>query len=289
MRPNAALSLCISSVLLTGCLVTEDATPSVEAGAKFASAFVFRGQTNVDRPVIQPNLRVSMDAIGDTFIQASMFGNIDAQNNTGSAWFPDGHAGKFTEVDLGVSIGKSFFWEEADMGVTLTAGVETYILPNGLEFPFGERGNTSEVVLAAEFDILETNPYVVFHYDFDEVDGTYTTFGIREQFPLGLVADSLGAWAITLDGSISYTSSAEANWLYGLDEAGFADLRGSMVLTYDYDDRTQFNLGIHGSTIVDNTLDEWFTTLANSSSAFGANSAIADDVIWATLGVTWVF
>ena len=136
---------------------------------------------------------------------------------------------------------------------------------------------------------VKANPYVVYHYDFDEVRGSYFRFGIRESFPFSMFSDSLEKLSLTLDGSIAYASSAQSSWLYGLDEAGFADLQGSILLNYEYDDRTTITAGLHGSSIVDSTLDDWFSTLNSSQPAFGAPGPIRDDILWGSLNFSWVF
>ncbi len=83
---------------------------------------------------------------------------------------------------------------------------------------------------------------------------------------------------LELDGSIGYAGRDQAAWMYGLEQSGWADLRGSVMLNYDWDDRTTLQLGLHASTIVASTLDTWFDDLG-----------IDSDVYWVSLGVNWHF
>lgn len=258
-----------------GCIVPKDAKPDVALGATFATKFVFRGMTLVDNPVIQPKLGVAIPVVTGDRITVQGEASMDLRNDTGGAWFPDGHAGRFTQIDFDVGYQKTLG------DVTFVGGVHSYNLPNGLEFPNGERGSTSEVYLVATAEVLEANPYLEIHYDFDEVRGGYYRGGIREDIPLTsemVEGTKRPKWLLALDGSLGYVSEAQGSWMYGLGEAGFADLRGEMVVKYAYDARTQISAGVHGSLIVDNTIDSWFSDLR-----------IDDDPIWFTLGVAWAF
>jgi hypothetical protein len=222
--------------------------------------------TLVDNPVVQPKLAVGMPTTWGDRIGVEAEASMDLRNDTGGAWFPDGHAGRFTQIEFQASY-------QRDLGpLRLRGGVHSYNLPNGLEFPNGERGGTTEVFVLASAEVLEANPYAIVHYDFDEVRGAYYRAGIAEDIPLG---DKL---ALGLDGSLGYVSEAQASWMYGIGENGLADLRGEIVLKYKYDARTELRAGVHGSMIVDDTLDDWFAELG-----------IDDDPIWFTAGVAWTF
>lgn len=259
-------SLSVACLLSAGCFVARDKQPSIDVGAVLASRFVHRGMTLVDNPVLQPSLAVGLPTTTGDMIGLRAEGSMELRDDTGGAWFPDGHAGRFTQIEM---VGD---YTTKLGGVDLTGGVHSYNLPNGLEFPNGERGGTNEVFLTASMEVLEARPYVWWHYDFDEVEGAYYRAGLREDFPL---AESL---TLEVDGSLGYASSAQSTWMYGISESGFADLRGSIELVWAYDDRTKLTGGVHASMIVDDTIDEWFAQLG-----------IDDDPIWFTLGVGWAF
>ena len=266
MNPRLAGLLAVSSAVATGCIVPEGASPSVGLGAELASKFVHRGMTQVDRPVLQPRLSIQLPTVDEDTIQIAARGNVDLSNSTGDAWFPDGHAGRFTSIDFFADYRKTIG------DVTLRGGVFNYNLPNGLEFPNGERGATTEVFAVVSANVLEATPYVSWHYDFDEVRAPYYRAGITESFDLG------DGWTSVLDGSIGYATSAQSAWLYGIDESGFADLRGQAVVNWQVDPRTQLQAGVNGSAILDSTIDDWFSQLG-----------IDDDPIWFSLGVAWAF
>jgi hypothetical protein len=216
--------------------------------------------------VLQPELAVAVPTNWGDRIALAAEASMDLRNDTGGAWFPDGHAGRFTQIEFQGSY-------QRNLGaLTVRGGVHSYNLPNGLEFPNGERGGTTEVFVLASADVLEANPYVSVHYDFDEVRGAYYRGGIAEDIPLD------DKWSIALDGSLGYVSEAQASWMYGIGESGWADLRGEIVLKFKFDARTELSAGVHGSLIVDDTIDEWFGDLR-----------IDDDPIWFTAGVAWTF
>jgi hypothetical protein len=128
------------------------------------------------------------------------------------------------------------------------------------------------VFLLASTEVLEATPYIGIHYDFDEVRGAYYRAGITEGIPIG------SEWSINLDGSLGYVSEAQASWLYGLGESGLADLRGSLTLQYQYDERTLLNIAAHGSAMMNSVQDRWFRDLG-----------IDDDPIWFSMAVQWTF
>ncbi|MFK7739000.1 MAG: hypothetical protein AB8H80_01660 [Planctomycetota bacterium] len=267
MTRRLAGLLLLISISASGCFVPDDAQPTVGLSGELASKFVHRGMTQVDRPVVQPRLRVNLPTTSGDTIGFTAGGNVDLSNSTGDAWFPDGHAGRFTEIDFVAD-----YERQLNDTFRIRAGIFNYNLPNGLEFPNGERGATTEIFATLSANVLDATPYVSWHYDFDEVRGAYYRGGITEGFEL---AENV---VLTLDGSIGYVSGQQGSWLYGLDEAGFADLRGSATVAWQVDGRTQLTGGVHGSLIVDSTIDEWFALIN-----------IDDDPIWFTLGVNWLF
>ncbi len=258
-------SLCALAVLASGCILPKDQHPTVTLGTTLASKFVHRGQTLVNQPVLQPKMQVESPTVDGGGMRITAEANMDLRNNTGAAWFPDGHAGRFTQIEF---VG-AYSRQVGD--VDLEVGVHSYNLPNGLEFPLGERGATTEVFVTASMEVLEARPYFSINYDFDEVRACYLRGGITEDFDLG------GGLLLNLDGSLGYAASSQSAWMYGIDEGGFADLRGTAELGYRYDERTVLSFGLNGSTIMDKTLRRWFV----NDLGFDA------DPIWITLGVVW--
>lgn len=266
MHRRVASCLALLPLAAAGCIVSEDAKPEVGFGATLATRFVHRGMTLVDNPVVIGELGVQLPTIHGDTLAVEVEGAMELRNDTGGAWFPDGHAGRFTQIEFQASHQRQFG------DVAVRAGVHSYNLPNGLEFVNGERGGTTEVFVLASANVLEASPYFGIHYDFDEVRGGYYRAGIAEDIPLG--AD----WSLALDGSLGYASEAQAVWMYGLPDSGLADLRGEAVLRWQYDKRTRLLAGVHGSMMVNSDQDRWFRDLG-----------IDDDPIWFTFGVNWVF
>lgn len=275
MHRRVVGSLALVSFTAAGCIVPKDAHPTVALGGKFATKFVHRGMTNVDNPVVRPEINVLLPVENGDTIRVRTEAVIELRNDTGDAWFPDGHAGRATQLEAQVGYQRRFG------DVTLFAGGHSYNLPNGTEFVNGERGGTTEVFLIASAEVLEANPYFEIHYDYDEVRGAYYRGGIAEDIPLGsevLEGTTMPRWSIALDGSLGYVTEAQSSWLYGFDQAGLADLRGEIALRYQFDPRTVLSISVDGSMIVDGDIDDWFQQLG-----------IDDDPIWFTAGVLWVF
>lgn len=267
MNRRLAGLLCLVSASATSCFVPKDTQPSVGLGTTFLTKFVHRGMTQVDRPVLAPRMQIAMPTTWGDRIGVTARGFLELSDSTGDAWFPDGHSGRFTEIDFIAQ-----YERQLNDTFNVRAGVFNYNLPNGLEFPNGERGATSEVFVQVSANVLEATPYFRWNYDFDEVRAPYYRAGLQEGFELA------EDWSLTLDGSIGYVTSAQGSWLYGLDVAGMADLRGSATVNYRYDERTTLSGSVEGSMIVDSEIDDWFTLLN-----------IDDDPIWFTLGVNWTF
>jgi hypothetical protein len=150
MNFRVAGLLGVCSVIAASCIVPEDANPRVAISADLATKFVHRGMTNVDKPVVQPRMAVELPTESGDRMHFVAGGTIELSNDTGDAWFPDGHAGRFTQIDL-------FADYEKQLGdvFTVRAGIFSYNFPNGLEFLNGERGSTTEVFTILSANVLE--------------------------------------------------------------------------------------------------------------------------------------
>ncbi len=65
-----------------------------------------------------------------------IWANMDLHKGTGQAWFPDEHAGKFSQIDFDVS------WARELRGSFPKAGLPQHNLQQGAEFLTSERGKT---------------------------------------------------------------------------------------------------------------------------------------------------
>ena len=275
MNYRVAALLCVISVTATGCFIPEDAQANVSLGGEFATKFVHRGMTQVDRGVFQPRMSIALPTVNGDRISVTTLANMDLSNDNGDAWFPRGHAGRFTEIDF-----RAAYDTQLNDTFHVSAGVFSYNLPNGQEFandgrggPGDERGGTNEVFVTVSANVLEATPYFSWHYDFDEVRAAYYRVGLTESFEIN------DTWNVVLDGSLGYATSGQSDWLYDLDKAGWADLRGKVVVNYRYDNRTTISGGLHGSSIQKGALDSWFNDVGVPN----------DDPVWFSLGVNWNF
>jgi hypothetical protein len=253
-------------ISLSGCLVAPGTRPGVHIDSFLMTKYIHRGQVEVNDPVVQGNANIDLPTKDGGTLSLGALGNVNLRNKNGGGWFPDGKAGKFTEVDLSASYSRQV------AGIDVRGGVETYVLPDGPEFPFGVRGTTTEVFGAIGKDLAGFYPQFTMHYDWDEVDGYYLESSLSRDFKL---FEKLTAEASV---GLGYSDKDHSDWTYGIAESGLADGRGSVTLFYDYDESTTFQLGVAYSTIIDKDLRDWFDIID-----------IEPDNFWITFGVGWSF
>ena len=260
---------------LTGasCIVPDGAQPRASLSVDAATKFVHRGMVQNENGVIQPSAIIQLPAKRDGQIVARVWANSDLTNDTGDAWLPDGHAGKFSQIDF------NLLYVQQLEDFTITSGFISYMLPNGLEFPFGERGETSEFMVEAVYtpprDTLPVKPFAAVHYDFDEVEGFYLRGGANHQLAFGDEEET----QLTTILSIGWMDQSMAFWNYAdPDNQGLADASLRTTLTHKLGPHTTLNGFVAYSTIVDGGLREWFDTIA-----------IDPDQLYAGVGVSWTY
>jgi hypothetical protein len=262
----AAMGVCV----LTGCIFTKE-RPSLQFNVEAATQYNHRGMVQNDRGVAQPELTADLPVSLGGNLNVRAWGNLNLTAEAGDAWFPDGHPGKFSEIDLSTAYSRQ-------LGpVNLAAGVVGYILPDGADFPNGVRGSTTEVFTSAGTALFEgkfysLRPVARVHYDGDEANGLYLNGGLFKSFAVirNLSAD-LGV-------SLGYSDDGHSDWTYGLSEEGIADLRGTARFLYALSDNTTAWVGLGASTIIDRDLQDWFDLLG-----------IDRDNVWGTVGLGWSF
>ena len=266
MKVLTALVVC---PLASACLFEEGTVPAWELGATALTQYNHRGMVMNEEGVVQLDSTISMpvEAGGDFAFRT--FGNVDIHNDTGDAWFPNGHGGKFTEIDFSVA------YTEQLGSLLLTSGLISYVLPNGQEFNdkngVGPRGETKEAFVRAATDLEGFEPFAMVFYDYDEAEGFYVTGGVRKWIELD---DQLSA---ELQASLAYSDEDASLWAYGIEDAGFADLTATGTLWYQHDVHTALRLVLGAASIVDSEIDEWFDDVLG----------IDSDNVWVGLGVTW--
>lgn len=260
------LLLALAPLSLASCIVDPGPRPTVDLELDALSQYNFRGQVFSDEPVIQSGARVGLATKDGGNLVVDYFGNTETREDNGNAWLPDGHAGKFSNVELQAAYSRRV----GDFDIT--GGLTSYILPNGLEFPNGERGETVELFVSASTEVAGVVPSLVVHYDIDEVEDVYATVGVGKTLSL---AEKL---SLELNGQLAYSGEDASLWTYGIDVSGISDARVSAELNYDWDANTLLRAGINGSRIVDSELRDWFDILS-----------IEQDNVWANIGITWLF
>ncbi len=263
--------LMAATILVSACVVPEGATPSIDLGVDVASRYVHRGMVQNEKGVLQPHGTVVLPAKKDGAIVARTWANMDLSNDTGDAWLPNGHAGKFSQIDYNL-----FYVQNLDE-LSITSGFITYNLPNGLEFPFGERGQTSEFMVEGVYALpdswLSIQPFLAVHYDFDEVTGFYIRGGAAHTYEIDdktRLTSELGiAW---MDQDMAFWNFSEPR------NSGLSDATLRATVDHDLDPHTSVTGFVAYSTVVDSDFRDWFDLIG-----------IDTDQLYAGVGVRWSY
>jgi len=257
-------------LLLSGCKVIEGTQHSVHMGVDAATQFNHRGMPQNDRGVLQPEMGMGFPTRDGGTLDLDAWGNIDLTDDTGDAWFPDDNQGRFSEIDF-----RATYDKRVD-AFDLAAGIVNYNLLNGLEFvntpAASPRGSTTALFVSATRDVLGYSPFLEVFYDIDEVEDFYVRLGASKSFELAEL------WHADVTLSQGWSGEDEALWSYGVKESGLSDLSVLGSLTYDYDENTTAHVTVGASTIVDDTISEWFDAIG-----------IESDNVWLSAGVSWSY
>jgi hypothetical protein len=232
---------------------------------RIASAHVFRGQTMTENAVFQPSIAVGLPSKlgGSTTFRA--FGNLDLTDHAGQAWFDDGHAGEFTQIDLTAS--QTLRLGPADV----TAGLIQYTWANNSTFPFVPFPNTGEVFVQVAAEWAGLRPAITLHRDIDEVEGLYARADLSHDLLLSRdVRLQIAAW-------LGWSDDEHGRWLYRTATSGLADAGLEARLCFDLDPVTSLQVTAAGSTIVDDAYRQWF------------RPRIDADVVWFGVDLAWRF
>jgi hypothetical protein len=268
--------------LLTALAAAAPATAQVTLGwdAAVFSSYVWRGITFTNKPVLQPDLYLTVP-IGKASLTAGGWANIDI--------------GKYDDPsnDISESGGSSAFnfaefdwWGEIGVPVgvaTLTAGATGYIYPNdvGLTKDFNTVELYGKVALSTPL-----SPKVSAYYDVDKVKGLYVEGSVSHGFPLGAKTLNLGALAAWTGGQ--EINKSDPNELFNFNESGVTHLdlsanvgfsAGSLTITpsihgvFGFDDFTQF---AKPTTTFDTKFKVWGGVTISWSKALGASKEAAE-------------
>jgi hypothetical protein len=145
----------------------------VETRFDFYSQYVWRGQSVVDEPVLQPSISALYKNL-----TLSIWGNVDTTNANDNRW-------EFTETDFTIDYSKYFDVEIPRIGYSF--GLINY------DFPNTDFDNTTEVYVGINVEMF-LSPYIKVFRDIDEVNGTYASVGISESLGLGLEGAASFSW-----------------------------------------------------------------------------------------------
>lgn len=203
---------------------TETAAAQTTLGwdAAVFSSYVWRGVTYTNKPVLQPDLYLTVP-IGKASLTAGGWANIDIAKYDGSS-------------DISESGGESAFnvaefdwWAEIGIPagkLTITPGATGYYFPN--DAGFTKASNTIEIYGKLALD-APLSPKVNVYYDVDKVKGAYVEGSISHGFPVGPKTLTLGALAGWTGGQEFSTSDKSFNFAdKGLTHV---DLSASMGFT----------------------------------------------------------
>lgn len=270
----AAVALCL---LGPSCVVPDSATPSLSIAVDAATKYVHRGMVQNEEGVIQPSSVLVLPAKKGGSIVLRSWANMDLSNDTGDAWLPDGHAGKYSQIDFNL-----FYVQELD-DLTITSGFTSYMLPNGLEFPFGERGQTSEFMVEGVYQLSEAfqsvQPFFAVHYDYDEVNGFYLRGGAKHTHALNEET------SLTTAVSIGWMDDDMVFWNYAdPNNSGLADATLRATVDHTLAPHVTLTGFAEYSTVVDSDLRDWFDSLQSASI-----DGVDPDQLYAGVGVRWSY
>lgn len=253
----------------TGCIVNPGARPELGATLQLASQYNHRGMPMNDNGALQTDVTVGLPVKDGATLSFTAFGNIDLSNDT-DGWLPDGHGGKTSEADFILA-----YHQPLNERLDLVVGYHTYVFPNGLEFPFGERGETKELFANLHVLGLPVDPRVELHYDIDEVEDLYARVGASRLFAVDEKLD------VVADVSVGFSGEDHSLWAYGVAESGLADLNVSGTLNYQADEHTLLFFTLAGSSILDSDIADWFDIMN------ATRDGIDSENFWAIVGVNW--
>lgn len=273
MRIPPRVVFTVTTLLLAAsCVVPENAVPNTTIGVDLASKYVHRGMVQSENGVLQTTGIIALPAKQDGTIIARVWANQDLSNDTGDAWMPDGHAGKFSQIDF------NLLYEQRFDSATVTAGFVSYNLPNGLEFPFGERGATSEFLVEGRYQLsksfLSLIPLLAIHYDYDEVEGFYIEAGLGHEYRFNEKA------LLRTDFGLAWMDGDQAWWNYGQADrsSGLADLTLRGAFEYTLQANTIASVFAAYSRVMDSAYRDWFDFIE-----------IDPDQFYVGLGIRWEY
>ncbi|HXG44007.1 MAG TPA: TorF family putative porin [Gemmatimonadales bacterium] len=161
------------------------------ADAGVFSAYVWRGLSLTNRPVLQPDAWLSVPAGGGSFL-LSGWANVDLgrYNDPSDELSEGGGTGSLnvTEVDLTAEYGHGL-----GAGLSGAVGAIVYLFPN--DAGFTDDLNTTEIYGRLQASRLPLAPKVTVWYDVNKVKGAYIEANVSQALPIKALPITLGATA----------------------------------------------------------------------------------------------
>jgi hypothetical protein len=217
------LLLSVLALTTSGCAHFTHKTPSFNANAGVASAYVFRGVVQNERAVLQTDATVALSGAADDVLSGTVWANMDLSNRTGDAVFAGGQGGEFTEIDFVLDYARSFG------SVATSVGVTNY------NFPGVDVTSTTEVYAGAALETLLA-PSLTAFYDVDEIEGLYLSAGVGHGIGL---SERL---SLDLAATLGWASSRQGAAYWGSDSSGITDAMVSAALGFSLDAHTSLTL-----------------------------------------------
>ncbi|HEU5041359.1 MAG TPA: TorF family putative porin [Gemmatimonadales bacterium] len=183
-----------ATVLAAGLAVAPDsAAAQAEVGAQvdLFSAYVWRGLSLTNKPVVEPSVYLSFPA-GTASVTVGGWANIDIgeYDDPADDISESGGVGSFNlaefdpYAEVSVPAGKA----------TLTGGITGYIYPN--DFGLTDDFNTWEIYGKVGFEEVPLAPELAVYYDIDKIEGAYIQASVAHSVPLNeTLSLDLGALA----------------------------------------------------------------------------------------------
>ena len=163
------------------------------------SKYVWRGLSLTNKPVLQPDLWVSVP-VGSVALTVGGWANIEPvkYNKTNDISEGGGAAGPdLTEFDWWADLSKTFGL------ATVTVGATGYVYPN--DFGLTKTSNTIEIYGKLGIDFPVLSPQINAYYDVDKVKGLYLEGSVSHSIPLS------PAFSLTLGALAGYSAGQGYN------------------------------------------------------------------------------
>jgi hypothetical protein len=251
-------------------MVAPSARPTLDLSAAMVSQTEFRGVPQSDTGAFQVELSSTLPARNGAVLGFEVFGNLDwSDENDGGALGGD-HGGQFSRLDLEVSYTRLY------QDLEFSTGLRSYSFPGvdramkiGAGGPF-QGDDTAALFASFGWEWRTLFPTLEVFWDFDQADGVY----LRGSVSRGWQMDE--RTSAVIETWLGVTDGNHAEYAYGTDEGGLADLglRGSMYYQWRPNVRVRGTLG--GSTLLGSGLED---TLGDAG--------IDTDNLWAGIGLSW--